>query len=272
MYATAGSFRSVTRSSSPLRGAATGARRRSPRPRGRVIIAPTRGSNPIHVSMLNWRDSVIIAPTRGSNSHSADCAVMRRSGHHRPYEGQQRQPRGGRLGDPLQSSSPLRGAATCRCSRRSRWRSRSSSPLRGAATGGCARPARRAAAVIIAPTRGSNPTIAPHAGHLHAVIIAPTRGSNTRPGSASPSPASVIIAPTRGSNYRKLAVLVDHLPRHHRFYEGQQLPGGDGPGGDGVGSSSPLRGAATRPRRPVAVLRLGHHRPYEGQQRQGRAG
>ena len=122
-------------SSSPLRGAATGG------------SCPWRPSRP--------RSS---SPLRGAATGSR--TVRSRSsppGHHRPYEGQQREVGGVGIEAGTVSSSPLRGAATS-------WKGagwcrracRSSSPLRGAATSrtGVAAPVR--GTVIIAPTRGSN--------------------------------------------------------------------------------------------------------------------
>src|SRR6266496_1207983 len=90
MYATAGSFRSVTRSSSPLRGAAT------------------TGSSP----SSSTTSRVIIAPTRGSNSQEVTGPVVTAWGHHRPYEGQQPDIVLDLARADSLSLSPLRGAAT----------------------------------------------------------------------------------------------------------------------------------------------------------------
>ncbi len=38
-----------------------------------------------------WTAAVIIAPTRGSNPVSGSSCQQMRAGHHRPYEGQQHQ-------------------------------------------------------------------------------------------------------------------------------------------------------------------------------------
>ncbi len=146
---------STTRSSSPLRGAATAvdgpAGDRGPP----VIIAPTRGSNMIELVCQQAIADVIIAPTRGSNacaSRLARCTARSSS----PLRGAATPAaspacpapgpviiaptRSSNLSGtpytfncPAGSSSPLRGAATRRPgSGRSRSARRSSSPLRGA--------------------------------------------------------------------------------------------------------------------------------------------
>ena len=170
---------------------------------------------------------VIIAPTRGSNAALRSRSASA-SGHHRPYEGQQRY---------LQCSR--------QCERKQ---------------------------VIIAPTRGSNRIVVAATGQSNSVIIAPTRGSNLTATPIDPSqaghhrpyegqqqlrrsfiavePTGVIIAPTRGSNASTWNTPPGHSqPGHHRPYEGQQPELEAGEVGVGGGSSSPLRGAATR-RRP----------------------
>ena len=91
--------RSVTGSSSPLRGAATSSVDWRGDAGGGVIIAPTRGSNLSTPVSLDLESPVIIAPTRGSNT-LARRAAPRAPGHHRPYEGQQHRGADGGAGGP----------------------------------------------------------------------------------------------------------------------------------------------------------------------------
>ena len=60
-------LRQLRRSSSPLRGAATGTVTQEGSACVRVIIAPTRGSNFLKLISELLGRGVIIAPTRGSN-------------------------------------------------------------------------------------------------------------------------------------------------------------------------------------------------------------
>ena len=106
-----------------------------------VIIAPARGSNntisavtaygmrrhhrPCEGQQPEGRPAdhggvprVIIAPARGSNKVAPSTLLPRRSSHHRPCEGQQQGRTLDAVAAQVQSSSPLRGAATCRRLRR----------------------------------------------------------------------------------------------------------------------------------------------------------
>src|ERR1035441_192182 len=122
-----------------------------------VIIAPTRGSNSPRSPLRAWRPSpVIIAPTRGSNSRCPASCRCGRSGHHRPYEGQQ----------PA-AAEPERHPG-----------------MRGHHR----------------PYEGQQPDQQGPRAHGYQVIIAPTRGSNMSARLALLAVNHVIIAPTRGSN------------------------------------------------------------------------
>ena len=169
-----------SRSSSPLRGAAT--KRSGPNWRRRVkSSSPLRGAA---TGRLHLRDSPCPGghhrPYEGQQHHRERRMRGRHGGHHRPYEGQQRAlAAGGRArrrpviiaptrGSNLKnkslqatmvagSSSPLRGAATCRCG----WGSghgitRHHRPYEGQQRDQLVMVAGQVVQVIIAPTRGSN--------------------------------------------------------------------------------------------------------------------
>src|ERR1039457_2413458 len=302
------------RSSSPLRGAATNTRAPPAGGRSGVIIAPTRGSNRSRTSQPSVRAGVIIAPTRGSNwgiDHAssgrsrliiapAGASNARATSHSlrasgpviiAPTRGSNRQ--SSRSSKPCaESSSPLRGAATRTLGGVPRAEAASSSPLRGAAT--CPRccPAGAArAAVIIAPTRGSNTQTgaanaygAPSSSPLRGAATQPSvrsRGSWPRsssplrgaatgmPGRRAPRCRAVIIAPTRGSNASAASPGPAQGLCHHRPYEGQQQVG-QGPAAVGVrdGHHRPYEGQQhDNLHATLDQLGTGHHRPYEGQQR-----
>ena len=157
--------------------------------RRQVIIAPTRGSNWLRTGhLIKPSRGVIIAPTRGSNCHCSAGQGLRPEGHHRPYEGQQLRQLAVCAAAGVQSSSPLRGAATGR-RRRSSWapQAGSSSLLLGAATVWTTQQWKPGTPRSSSPYEGQQRSwLCSIAPTLAWVIIAPTRG-RTSASRTSPS-------------------------------------------------------------------------------------
>ena len=239
------------------------------------LIAPTRGSNYSRGTTGLEEGDVPHRPYEGQQQDLLDQYALLELVPHRPYEGQQPGPqrRHSRPDEFLiaptrgsnrptapkgrsspGSSSPLRGAATCRPARCVRRCPGSSSPLRGAATRRA--PGRRhpPQSFLIAPTRGSNRvSCATGAGHRQ-FLIAPTRGSNVMRSHIRLRMEKFLIAPTRGSN--QVRGCPQDLPSHvpHRPYEGQQLGVVDLVGVVVLFLIAPTRGSNWSTARPVSGL------------------
>jgi hypothetical protein len=189
-----------------------------------------------------WRSS---SPLRGAATSAASARPSGGRGRHRPSEGQQHLPQVAVPGPPFLSSSPLRGAATPRHVRDHPPRRHvviapprgSNNRRRGAAT--------RSALVVIAPPRGSNKRHTRRIPAVYRVVIAPPRGSNKRHTRRIPAVYRVVIAPPRGSNTLSSSRFRFVACSRHRPSEGQQQDLLNGDPGVSIGSSSPLRGAAT---------------------------
>ncbi len=182
-------------SSSPLRGVATLPLGLRQRVGVEVLIAPTRGrifSPTVNLTLSPGPHR----PYEGSQLLDLDQVHPDLLCPHRPYEGSQRVERGGAAASRHLSSSPLRGVAT-RAVRR----------------------VRLCRAVLIAPTRGRNPTLA-GAAMRTSWSSSPLRGVATWPRlPARYGAGPVLIAPTMGRNSGR-ALAVARMRRPHRPYEG----------------------------------------------------
>ena len=215
-----------TVSSSPLRGAATWSRNRRRGSGSACHHRPYEGQQPAsYVSAVVEAVGVIIAPTRGSNGFWAADVIEAASSSSSPLRGaatrsgggspSRRRPRHHRPYEGQQPDHRDRGPAGFR---------RSSSPLRGAAT---------------------SPSV-PHQARA-ARHHRPYEGQQPIEGLASAEDAESHHRPYEGQQPEHDLPAVRHQRAgHHRPYEGQQRAVAAAGGAGGPGSSSPLRGAATR--------------------------
>ncbi len=186
---------------------------------------PYEGSQRQRVRGAHVGERVLITPTRGRNPARRPATGSPSSPHH-PYEGSQLEPVWITTTVTFRSSSPLRGVATYVLS-----------PTRT-----------RTTPVLITPTRGRNPFI--------TLSMDPTTGSPHRPYEGSQrreaiarlelAAGEVLIAPTRGRNWSCVTWSVRRAGGPHCPYKGSQPDAADGGLRALLGSSSSLRGVATR--------------------------
>ena len=178
----------------PTRGSNAGASPTATGPSG-VIIAPTRGSNVDEQIGGLGATVVIIAPTRGSNSRMPPTWFVYAGGHHRPYEGQQRELERAGVGVERGHHRPYEGQQPMQNRPDSRSATRHHRPYEGQQQRRTDLAQDRPRPVIIAPTRGSN-TLCSSSGLVPtALSSSPLRGAATsargrclleRQGSSSP--------------------------------------------------------------------------------------